>query len=126
MSAKGAERKFKTISLDGPMIEAEGIIFVESDNRYRRDKHPSVLELGRLLRTYLDDLGFSHEYRDPMYQLFIQEMVKARSRPLNETMTLDELQAQEALAQDVVTRLVNRERTDDLSALAQELKKLVG
>lgn len=78
------------------------------------------------LRTYLDDLGFSREYRDPMYQLFIQEMVKARSQPLNILMTPGELAAQEALAKEVVTKLVKRERTDDLSALAQELKKLVG
>jgi predicted ATPase len=78
------------------------------------------------LRTYLDDLGFSREYRDPMYQLFIQEMVKARRQPLNVLMTPEELAAQEALAKEVVTKLVKRERTDDLSALAQELKKLVG
>lgn len=61
-----------------------------------------------------------------MYQLFIQEMVKARSQPLNALMTPSELAAQEALAKEVVTKLVKRERTDDLSALAQELKKLVG
>jgi hypothetical protein len=61
-----------------------------------------------------------------MYQLFIQEMVKARSQPLNVLMTPEELAAQEALAKEVVTKLVKRERTDDLSALAQELKKLVG
>jgi predicted ATPase len=77
------------------------------------------------LRAYLDDLGFSREYRDPMYQLFIQEMVKVRSQPLNMLMTPQELETQEALAREVVTKLVKHQRTDDLSALAQELKKLV-
>ena len=74
------------------------------------------------LSNHLDDLGFSREYRDPLYQLFIQKMYEVRSQPLSRILTEEELQQQNALAQQVITELVKRERTDNLSELAQELK----
>jgi hypothetical protein len=74
------------------------------------------------LRDHLDDLGFSREYRDPMYQLFIQKMYEVRSQPLTKLLTPDELKAQEALAQAVVTELIKRDRESELSELAKELK----
>ena len=74
------------------------------------------------LSNHLDDLGFSREYRDPLYQIFIQKMYEVRSQPLSRLLTSEELQQQEALAQEIITELVKRERTDNLSELAQELK----
>jgi predicted ATPase len=74
------------------------------------------------LRDHLDDLGFSREYRDPLYQLFIQKMYEVRSQPLSQILTPEELQEQEALAQAIISELVKRDRADDLSELAQELK----
>jgi predicted ATPase len=74
------------------------------------------------LSNHLDDLGFSREYRDPLYQLFIQKMYEVRSQPLSRLLTQDELKAQEELAQKIIVELVKRERTDNLSELAQELK----
>ncbi len=79
------------------------------------------VELARL-RHQLDDLGFSREYRDPMYQLFIEKMYEVRRQPLDKSLTPDELEAQEALAQAVVTELVKQERETELSDLAKELK----
>jgi len=73
------------------------------------------------LKTYLDDLGFSKDYRDPMYQLFIEKMYEMRSQPLDELFTEEELNQQEELAEAVVKELLKREKTDDLSSLAQEL-----
>lgn len=78
------------------------------------------------LRNHLDDLGFSREYCDPLYQLFIQKMYEVRSQPLTTLLTPDELKAQETLAQAVVTELVKRDHMSDLSALAQELKLKLG
>jgi predicted ATPase len=78
------------------------------------------------LRDHLDDLGFSREYRDPLYQLFIEKMYEVRSQPLDKLLTSEELAAQEKLAEAVVAELVKRERTDNLSTLAQELKVQVG
>ncbi|WP_413933368.1 AAA family ATPase [Nitrospira sp. BLG_1] len=78
------------------------------------------------LRKHLEDLGFSREYRDPLYQLFIQKMYEARSQPLNKLFTEDELREQEALAKAIVTKLVKQDRQSDLSALAQELKIQLG
>jgi predicted ATPase len=78
-------------------------------------------ELSRL-REYLDDLGFSREYRDPMYQMFIQKMYEVRSQPLNEILSADELKAQESLAEKIVTELVKHEKTEELSDLAKELQ----
>jgi predicted ATPase len=74
------------------------------------------------LRDYLEDLGFSREYRDPLYQLFIQKMYEVRSQPMTQLLTPEELKDQEALAQKIITELVKRDRTDNLSELAQELK----
>lgn len=69
----------------------------------------------------LDDLGFSREYRDPMYQLFIEQMYKVRSKPLDELLNEEELQEQNALAEKIMEQLVKAQRKDDLSSLAQEL-----
>jgi predicted ATPase len=74
------------------------------------------------LSNHLDDLGFSREYRDPLYQLFIQKMYEVRSQPLSRILTEEELQQQNALAQQIITELVRQERTGNLSELAQELK----
>lgn len=75
----------------------------------------------------LDDLGFSREYRDPMYQLFIEQMYKVRSKPLDELLSEDELQQQNSLAENIMEQLVKAQRMDDLSSLAQELaEKLKG
>jgi ABC-type multidrug transport system ATPase subunit len=78
------------------------------------------------LRDHLDDLGFSREYRDPLYQLFIQKMYEVRSQPLTKLLTPDELKAQEELAEAVVTKLVKQERESELSDLARELKVQLG
>jgi predicted ATPase len=84
-----------------------------------------TLELERL-RAQLDDLGFSREHRDPMYQLFMQKMAEVRALPTTSLLTPQELTAQEQLATAIVTELVKRERVDDLSSLARELKLQLG
>jgi predicted ATPase len=74
------------------------------------------------LRDQLDDLGFSREYRDPLYQQFIEQMYAVRSLPLDKILSPKELKDQEALANKIITKLVKTEKTSELSALAQELK----
>jgi predicted ATPase/uncharacterized protein YnzC (UPF0291/DUF896 family) len=69
----------------------------------------------------LDDLGFSREYRDPMYQLFIEQMYKVRSKPIDQLLSKEELQEQNALAEKIMEDLVKAQRINDLSSLAQEL-----
>lgn len=78
------------------------------------------------LRKHLDDLGFSREDRDPMYQLFIKKMYEVRSQPLSELLSKEELNDQEELAKKIISELVKRERTDELSALAKELRLKLG
>jgi ABC-type multidrug transport system ATPase subunit len=78
------------------------------------------------LKNHLDDLGFSRENRDPLYQLFIEMMYEVRSKPLSELLTPDELHEQEQLARSVVTELVKTDRGTQLSALAQEVKREAG
>ena len=70
----------------------------------------------------MDDLGFSREYRDPLYQLFIEKMYEVRRQPLDKLLTSKEKAEQEALAVKIVSKLVKTEKTDELSALAKELK----
>ncbi|PMG81299.1 AAA family ATPase [Vibrio breoganii] len=73
----------------------------------------------------LEDLGFSREYRDPMYQLFIEKMYEVRRRPLDQLLNEDELNAQNALAEQIMEQLVKAERAEELSALARELAEKV-
>lgn len=74
------------------------------------------------LRDSLDDLGFSREYRDPLYQLFIEKMYEVRSQPLDKLLTPQEKAEQETLAEKIVAKIVKTEKIDELSALAKELK----
>lgn len=73
------------------------------------------------LQTYLEDIGFSKVSRDPLYQMFIEQIYEVRSLPLDETLTNEALEQQEALAREIITKLVNQERMDGLSSLAKEL-----
>lgn len=79
-------------------------------------------ELQRL-RRYLEELGFSREYRDPMYQLFVEKMYKAKSQPISKLLTPEELAEQEALAESIIKELVVSERKDELAELARQLKQ---
>jgi hypothetical protein len=74
------------------------------------------------LRTLLDDLGFSREYRDPLYQKFIEQMYAVKSLPLDKILSPKQLKKQEALANKIVKKIVMTEKTEELSSLAQELK----
>jgi predicted ATPase len=74
------------------------------------------------LRMQLDDLGFSSEYRDPLYQRFIEQMYAVRSLPLDKVLSPKQLKEQDTLAKKIVTKIVKTEKTAELSALAKELK----
>jgi predicted ATPase len=73
------------------------------------------------LRAHLDDLGFSREHRDPLYQLFLQKMYDAKRMPLAELLTESELAAQEAVAEKVAKEFVKKERQAELAAIAKHL-----
>jgi predicted ATPase/uncharacterized protein YnzC (UPF0291/DUF896 family) len=75
------------------------------------------------LKRYLEELGFSREYRDPMYQLFVEKMYEAKSHPINKLLTPEELKEQEALAESIIKELVVSERKDELAELAQLLRR---
>ncbi|EGQ8471410.1 AAA family ATPase [Vibrio sp. Vb2704] len=79
-----------------------------------------IQELDKLINR-LENLGFSREYRDPMYQLFIEQMYKVRSKPLNELLTTEELREQNTLAEQIISELIKTQRAEELSSLAQEL-----
>lgn len=78
------------------------------------------------LRSYLEQLGFSREQRDPMYQLFVQKMYEVRSQPLDQLLTHEQLKQQEALAAEIVKKLVVKEQEDELAQLVQQLQKQEG
>ena len=61
------------------------------------------------LRDYLHDLGFTEEYRDPLYKLFIEQMLKVRSQPLDKLLSPKELKQREALAKKIVTKLLKKQ-----------------
>jgi hypothetical protein len=73
------------------------------------------------ISSVLDDLGFAHAYRDPLYQKFIELVYATRCRPLDELFTPEEFKEHEQLASRIVEELVKCEKTDALSDLAQQL-----
>lgn len=84
---------------------------------------PAETEELQRLRRYLEELGFSREYRDPMYQLFVQKMYEVKSQPINKLLTPAELAEQEALAASIIKELVTTERKGELADLAKLLKQ---
>jgi hypothetical protein len=56
----------------------------------------------------------------------IQKMYEVLSQPLGKLLTPEQLKEQEELAIRIVKELISRERTDDLSELAKELKLQLG
>jgi predicted ATPase len=78
------------------------------------------------LRNYLDELGFSRENRDPMYQLFIQKMYEARSQSMSQLLTAEQLKEQNALAEKVASELVKQQRVGELAELASLLNLKAG
>lgn len=78
-------------------------------------------ELERL-RLYLEELGFSREHRDPLYQMFIEKMYQVRKQPLSQLLSPEKLAEQEELATQIVHELVTQERSDELEELAKLLR----
>lgn len=78
-------------------------------------------ELERL-KAYLTDLGFSREYRDPLYQLFIQKMYEARSLPMAQLLTPEQQQQQDRLAEEIAKAMLADKRLSEMASLAKALK----
>lgn len=82
-------------------------------------------ELERL-KLYLTDLGFTREYRDPLYQIFIQKMYEARSLPMAQLLTPEQQQRQEMLAEEITKAMLADDRLNEMEALARALKPCDG
>ncbi|AXE91077.1 AAA family ATPase [Paraburkholderia terricola] len=78
-------------------------------------------ELERL-KAYLTDLGFSREYKDPLYQLFIQKMYEARSLPMAQLLTSEQQAHQDQLAQQITKAMIADKRLSEMESLAKALK----
>lgn len=74
------------------------------------------------LKDYLDDLGFSSNYQDPWYQLFIEKMYEARQLPFDQLFSKEEQAAQEALAKKIVREQLRQEKFAELSEIAEGLQ----
>lgn len=72
------------------------------------------------LRVRLDDYGFMFESRDPMYQLFIEKMYKARSTPNETIFSKKELAEQDKLAEKILMEMNKEEKKKTLKEMAQE------
>lgn len=73
------------------------------------------------LKTYLTDLGFSREYRDPLYQLFIEKMYEAKNLTMAQLLTPEQRSLQEHLAERIARSIVAQDRLKDLEALAGDV-----
>lgn len=78
------------------------------------------------LKAYLSDLGFSREYRDPMYQLFIQKMYEARSLPMAQVLSPEQQERQENLAERITKTMVAEQRLSEMEELTKALQLQVG
>jgi len=74
------------------------------------------------LQARLEELGFGREFQDPMYQLFIEKMYENKKEPLENVLTPEQIEQQAQLADKIVKELIHKEKMDELSDLAKELK----
>lgn len=74
------------------------------------------------LQERLEELGFGREFQDPMFQLFIEKMYENKKAPLDQVLSEEQIAQQAELADAVVKELIHKEKMDDLSDLARELK----
>ncbi|NTX49668.1 AAA family ATPase [Burkholderia cepacia] len=88
--------------------------------KYELDPNERI-ELERL-KAYLTDLGFSREYRDPLYQLFIQKMYEARNLPMAQLLTPEQQAHQDQLAQQITKAMVADKRLSEMESLAKALR----
>lgn len=74
------------------------------------------------LQAHLEESGFGREFQDPMYQLFIQKMYENKREPIEKVLSREQIEQQERLADKIVKELIHKEKMDELSDLAKELK----
>jgi predicted ATP-dependent endonuclease of OLD family len=74
------------------------------------------------LQKRLDELGFGYETKDPLYQFFLEKLYEHKRKPLSKVLTQQQIQEQEKLADKIVREVIHKEKMDDLSDLARELK----
>lgn len=75
------------------------------------------------LKIYLTDLGFSREYRDPLYQLFIQKMYEARNLSMSNLLTPEQLEQQNKLAEQIAKNMLAEQRISEMENLANLMLK---
>lgn len=74
------------------------------------------------LQQRLEELGFGREFRDPMFQLFIEKMYENKREPIENVLSPEQIEEQTQLADKIVKELIHKENMDELSDLARELK----
>ena len=74
------------------------------------------------LQKKLEDLGFTRDYRDPLYQYFIERMAAIGKLPLDQVLSKKQLKKQEEIADRVIKQVLHKQHFDKLSDLAKELK----
>ena len=74
------------------------------------------------LQERLNELGFGREFQDPMYQLFVQKMYENKKGPIENILTREQIEQQEQIADKIVKELIHKEKMDELTDLAKELK----
>jgi predicted ATPase len=78
-------------------------------------------ELGKLQKR-LEELGFTRDYRDPLYQYFVERMAQIGKLPLSQVYSQEQLKEQEELAERIIKQVLHERQIDKLSDLAKELK----
>ena len=78
-------------------------------------------ELGKLQKR-LEELGFTRDYRDPLYQYFVERMAQIGKLPLSQVYSQEQLKEQEELAERIIKQVLHEQQIDKLSDLAKELK----
>lgn len=74
------------------------------------------------LQNRLEKLGFTRDYRDPLFQFFIERLVAINKLAINEVFTDEQLKEQEILSEKIIKQLLHEKEMDKLTELAKELK----
>ena len=62
------------------------------------------------LKESLSELGFSYEYRDPLYEKFMKALLKVEGKPIEELLSENELEKFEQLAEEFLNKNIANER----------------
>ena len=93
-------------------LDPETLGLLDQKRLIATKQNPSKDDLSRLdeLNEQLENLGFTHSTRDPLYNLFVEALMKSNEYGTFQkpTLTAEEIEAQKKLAAAVIEKVIKK------------------